>query len=115
MSSKVHPLSRASHSPPREVEIFQNRTLLLMGNEICMEARDPDDFPRVLSYRVWLEVSSDPWPFFRAKQACHRTEGLMGESAARMGEGATESLGLQMQDGKRRALWGSRLLPERSP
>lgn len=67
-----------------------------------MEARDPNDLPRVLSYSVWLEVSSDPWPFFRAKQACLRTEGLMEEFAAKMGEGATESSGLQMQEGK----WG---------
>lgn len=67
-----------------------------------MEARDPDDLPKVLSYPVWLEVSSDPWPFFKAKQACYGPEGLMEEFAAKMGEGAMESSGLQMQEGNRR-------------
>lgn len=80
-----------------------------------MEARDPDDLPRVLSSSVWLEVSSDPWPFFRAKQACHGTEGLMEEFVAKMGEGAMKSSGLQMQEGKEAASGAFGLLPERSP
>lgn len=40
--------------------------------------------------------------FFKAKQACYGPEGLMEEFAAKMGEGAMESSGLQMQEGNRR-------------
>lgn len=84
-----------------------------------MEARDPDDLPRILSYPLWLEFSSDPWPFFfffffRAKQACQGTEGLMEEFAAKMGEGPMEFSGLHIQE-REEALEGSRILLKRSP
>jgi hypothetical protein len=39
---------------------------------------------------VWLEVSSDLWPLFRAKQACHRTEALIEEFAAKIGGGGNK-------------------------
>lgn len=61
--------------PPQVSRKFSRpRILLFMGNGICMESRDLEDLPRVLSYSVWLEVSSDPWRFFRAKEVCHGTE-----------------------------------------
>lgn len=80
-----------------------------------MQARDPADLPKVLSYPAWLEVSSDPWPLFRAKQACHGTEGLTEEFAAKMGGGGNGVLRTPDAKGKEGGFGGSRLLPERDP
>lgn len=71
----------------------KHRTLVPMGSCICMEARDPDDLPRILSYPLWLEFSSDPWPFFfffffQSKASMPGNRGSDGRVCSKDGGGA---------------------------
>lgn len=75
-----------------------------MGSGIYMEARDPDNLPRVLSYPVRLEVSSDPWPFFQSKASMPRNRGSDGSLQQRWGRGQWSPRNSRFKRAKEEAL-----------